>query len=211
MKLNISNNAIKYIQLQRTDHKVPGMIADAYSKDIEDDFNIIKEYLPEKATNVLDIGCGIGGIDVLLYHYFVAQNTNPHMWMLDKSEFPTQMRYGWGETTPFYNSLDLTYATLLANDVPSKNIHCVEANLNFTIDIPTNVEMTLVTSFLSWGFHYPVESYIKNVMKILTKRGRVIIDLRYESDVNVLKLYFKNVEIIIQKGKAYRTVCWGKK
>src|SRR3990172_4861028 len=69
-------------------------IMKAYEKDIRAEYNEIKNFLPVKVNNILDIGCGVGGIDVFLYHHFIAQK--PHFYCLDKSKIDT-IFYGFNK------------------------------------------------------------------------------------------------------------------
>ena len=195
----IPDEAIPYIQLQRTDHKNPETIKADYVDDIAWDYNSIKKHIPEKAESILDIGCGVGLINVFLY----ALYDQPVLHLLDKTEVGGQIYYGMADRTPYYNSLQVTAKTMLDNDILCSNVICLEANEQFKIKAP-NKSMDLITSFISWGFHYPVHTYIDDVIRVLKPGGVLIMDLRDKTDVNLLTDRFNRVDIICQKNKATR-------
>jgi len=62
----------------------------------------------------------------------------------------------------------------------------------------------LVISTLSWGFHYPISTYIKSVFNLLNDKGLLILDLRKgeTSNEELRKLLENfNIEIINSKRK----------
>ena len=70
------------------------------------DYDMIKDFLPEKINSVLDIGCGIGLIDIALYKHY---NNSIKLHLLDKSnriDENTSIR-GFNKNYVFYNSMDL--------------------------------------------------------------------------------------------------------
>ncbi|PIQ73281.1 hypothetical protein CO026_02705 [Candidatus Kaiserbacteria bacterium CG_4_9_14_0_2_um_filter_41_32] len=229
-KIIIPKQAITYIILQRTEYltnnatytnlgklakRLPvgqsillklqasifgGSVARAFEADIKRDYDNINGYLPANATRLLDIGSGIGGIDIFLSrHYAHKIEVN----LLDKTKVEETIYYGFEDSTPFYNSLEIAKDTLLASGVPTEHIILHDA------DIPTNCfgpnKYDLITSFISWGFHYPVSTYIEPVKKSLTDNGVLIIDVRKESGgLEEIKKHFADVQIIFEEGKLMR-------
>ncbi len=53
-----------------------------FSKDMEREYLTIKKYLPKKANSILDIGCGIAGIDIFLSNHY---KKNIDIFLLDKT------------------------------------------------------------------------------------------------------------------------------
>jgi 2-polyprenyl-3-methyl-5-hydroxy-6-metoxy-1,4-benzoquinol methylase len=94
-----------YNQLVEFEAKVrKGSIKKLYEREIQQDFNEIRNYLPVHASNILDVGCGIGGIDVLLFKHYQS-NKDIVFCLLDKTEITTQIYYWFKQTAAFYNSL----------------------------------------------------------------------------------------------------------
>lgn len=204
--MKVIPEAIQYIKLQRTEYANSDTFEQDFVDDIKWDLDSIGTHLPEKADSVLDIGCGVAGIDVLFSEYY----RQPQLFLLDKTELD-RVWYGFQSTGAFYNSLDVAKFMLTENGIPESNVHLVEAQDDFSINTPEHIRFDLVTSFISWGFHYPVETYLSEVMRVIADDGVLIVDLRYEADMGILKSRFNHVEKICQKNKAHRVVCEGVK
>ncbi len=77
----------------------------------------------------------------------------------------------------FYNSLEIAQTTLVENGVPEDRISLIEASEDGRIDLEDE-SIDLVISTISWGFHYPVSTYLDSVHRILSENGSLIIDVR---------------------------------
>src|SRR5215216_4618808 len=44
-----------------------------YFADMKQEFDILKPFLPDRPCTILDIGCGLGGIDIFLNRHFQGQ------------------------------------------------------------------------------------------------------------------------------------------
>lgn len=178
-------------------------IKNDYMADMEAEYLDIKNYLPLKATNILDIGCGIGGIDVFLSKHYNSPETT--FYCLDKTQ-TDDIYYGFKEKAAFYNSLDVAREFLSSNGI--KKIYTLSANDANTIE--TNEKFDLILSLISWGFHYPVETYLSQAYAHLQKGGHLIIDIRKNTmgfdkitsvfrDANVLSETDKKIRILAIK------------
>jgi hypothetical protein len=116
-----------------------------YLETLEEDFRIIEPHLPEKVESILDIGCGMAGIDVFLKRKF----PNATLALLDSDGDETT--YGWHAVCNPYSSRKSAEALLAANGVKADRWH----------DVGTQEELKadLVISLISWGFHYPISTY----------------------------------------------------
>lgn len=174
-----------------------------YASDIEREFATIREHLPPACASLLDIGCGVAGIDVLLYRHF--HPNAPAIYLLDKTETESRVFYGFKSAGAFYNSLNVAHTLLRTNGVPEALIHCVEATPANTIDI--DVRFDLIFSLISWGFHYPVSVYLGRVYELMHDETRLIIDLRKTTEgMELLKEKFSRIEIIMDEPK-FERVC----
>lgn len=147
-------------------------IAALYSEDIARDYAQIREYLPARAANILDIGCGMAGIDVHLFRHYGAR---PKLFLLDKTK-KDFIFYGYKERGAFYNDFRLTGKFLEMNGVPAESIVFVDAEAGNVR--AQNVKFDLVISLISWGFHYPLEIYFEEVLEALAPGGAIIVDVR---------------------------------
>ena len=180
----------------------PGKIRDLYQADMEAEFSSISGHIPYASSDILDIGSGIGGIDVLLAaHYRYAAN----IFLIDKSVVDRNFHYGFEPNGSFYNSLTLSKKFLTTNGVPTNRIFLQEATPNYSIDF--NTQFDLILSFISWGFHYPVETYLNSVYEKLRTDGVCLLDIRNgTTGLRVLEKKFKSVKVIKDFGKYSRVL-----
>lgn len=153
-----------------------GAVRRAFNRDMAREYAEIRPHLPRRAVAVLDIGCGVGGIDVLLYRHYGT----PRLYLADRTETSGQVYYGFQEKGAFYNSLDATRRLLVANGVPEPVLRFREVGSECRLDVPEPLD--LVISLISWGFHYPVKVYADQVRALLRPGGRVILDVRKGTD-----------------------------
>ena len=129
------------------------------------------EWLPKQANAILDVGCGIGGIDALLYEHYGRSN-DLCFYLLDRTQQDEQIGYGYRNRADFYNSFDVTREFLNSNGVPEQSLVTLEAREDADIDLRGPVD--LVISLISWGFHYPVATYLDRSYELLKPGGRLI-------------------------------------
>jgi hypothetical protein len=163
-----------------------------FQKDINTEFSRIKLFLPKESQNILDIGSGMAAIDILVSNHY-GHKVNIHL--LDKAKLDTEIYYGFENKASYYNSFDLALKMLTDNGVSRENIH-----MHDTEDLGPAFQKQkydLVTSFISWGFHYPISTYIQQVSDSMLDNGVLIVDVRKDTDgLNEIKKYYKNVSII---------------
>ena len=127
---------------------------------------LLKKLAPKR---IADIGCGYAFFDL-----FVAQDFNAELVLIDL-ESNDQRHFGFEQEGAAYSSLARAREFLVSNGVPDARI----TTLNPTEETPENVNpVDLVVSFLSCGFHYPVDSYLPFLDKALLPGGTAIFDLR---------------------------------
>ena len=135
--MKVPDECLKWIVLHRTH---------LYVRSIEEDFNGMEPYLPSECSSILDIGCGMAGIDVLLARRY------PHaqLHLLDGDGDESNFRGGMKPSMLPFNSRGAADQLLAANGVTKQVWH----------DIGTqDLKADLVISLLSWGWHYPLETY----------------------------------------------------
>lgn len=222
--LNISDNSIKYILFQRTNYLVlenikwlnsiiirlpfinynqivslearifKKRIKKLFSADMEREFYILKNFLPEKPENILDVGCGIAGVDIFIDKYYKSQGKLINIFLLDKTELDQKIYYGFNQIASFYNSFDIAKEMLKNNGVDLTHVQFEEA---VNSKIFSSNKFDLIISLLSWGFHYPVSTYLEEAYQSLNQGGRLIIDIRKNTDgAELLKKRFGNCRMI---------------
>jgi hypothetical protein len=117
-----------------------------YQKEIAEAFYEMEAFLPETVNTILDIGCGMAGIDV----YLKRRYPQAALWLLD-GDSDSHHKYGFQRKMVPYNSKEATGLMLKANGV----------EYDRWIDAGTDEELKadLIVSLISWGFHYPLDTY----------------------------------------------------
>lgn len=180
----------------------PARIALLYSQDMEKEYTTLKDFLPNSVENILDIGCGVGGIDVFLYRHY---NANINIYLLDKSAVDKKVFYFFEQTGSFYNSLHLAQELLILNGVDKTKIHTQEVTDKNKILFQEN--FGLIISLISWGFHYPVSTYLDEVYNKLKTGGILIIDVRKDTGGGeLLKKKFGSISIVLDEEKYQRVL-----
>jgi SAM-dependent methyltransferase len=178
-------------------------IKTGYIDDMRKEYLSFKDFLPKICTSILDVGCGVAGIDIFLNeHYRESQLV---FYLLDKTRISRSVYYLFRRKGAFYNSLEVAKDMLIQNDVLEKNVHLLEATNKNEIVINGNVDLAI--SLLSWGFHYPIETYLNKVYDLLNKGGSLIIDIRIGTNgINALNNIFNKVEVILTETKYQRVL-----
>ena len=162
-----------------------------------------KAFLPDSAENVMDIGCGLGIINIYLNKFF---NKKSNFFLLDKSRIDKKINYGFSSNYESYNDLNETKNILLENEVDSGSIYLFDVEKKFQI----NKKMNLVISLKSMGYHYPINTYIELFRNCCTKDTVFIYDIGdNQYDENYLETIFDNVKIIYEEktNNVLRRVC----
>lgn len=182
--MNIPDSALTFIRMQRTHYEknLPDRnLRMQYEDDIEGEYRSIRAYLPVNCAAIWDIGCGVGGIDVFLYHHYQGVL----LFLTDFDEISPKLYYGFKQKAAHYNSLSETRDLLSANGVPTSSMKFIPVMGN------PDRKVDLVVSLYSWGYHYPVEEYINRVYSQLSHGGKLVLDVRANtSGVSVLESYF---------------------
>jgi SAM-dependent methyltransferase len=143
----------------------------SYRRDLEDEYRSLVAALPAQVSDVLDIGCGLAGIDLYLYRHYGAK---AQLHLLDRDGI-SDIYYGFNPQGAFYNSLAVARALLENNGVAPGHVHTYEITRD---GFPGAVQYQLILSLISWGFHYPVATYLKEVTAALASGGTLIVDIR---------------------------------
>lgn len=158
MGLVVPESVAKFYLAQRSEPKS----AEAYAAACQFDFEAMKPWLIE--GDLLDIGCGVGGPTAL-----IAQHCRGKVHLLDGTDWGSR-HVGFDSTMAPYNDRAETETMLRANGIAEFRWWPVGAT-----ELP---KVRNVVSLISWGWHYPVSTYLAAVEKALDAGGRLILDLR---------------------------------
>jgi SAM-dependent methyltransferase len=170
-----------YLHLQRHECRQKRQKIRSYGmkemyQELLNQFHLFEKYIPTGTKCVLDIGCGLGYIDVILSRHIPDLN----LYMFD-SLLETN-----NKVNLFYNDLSLTKEFLILNDVNPEKIFLINATATGNdqiINLDPNCFKTLpkidfVISLYAWGWHSRLPKFIKEVYEVLREGGRFIIEIK---------------------------------
>lgn len=145
----------------------------------------MKKYLPENYKTVLDIGSGLGGIDILL----AKGRPDVHLELVD------------GDTSH----------EVISGNIPHSN-HAVMVDYlekngcdNFTITSPEEFKPSkkdIIISYSAWCFHIAPEVYMNSVLECCHKDTVLFLKVRRGAGYMDILQYHFDIEIIERKKKA---------
>jgi SAM-dependent methyltransferase len=121
-----------------------------------------------RVNSMLDIGCGLALVDVLL-----ARAVAPRRVYLLDSEATGVLDRGYKTAMKAWNSTAIAASMFHANvDVGVELVTLAPGS--FELDEP----VYLIISTRSWGHHYPVSMYLESVARSIAPGGVLAVDLR---------------------------------
>lgn len=137
-----------------------------YVTDLRTAYEAIAPWLPATCGEFLDVGSGLGGMDVLIRRHYEERGQAPMVQLLDGWEDPPRMKLH----RQTFNSMRQ------ARNFQVKN-GCYP--LRFGAYVPSvekfDRAVDLVVSFGSWCFHYPPSEYLPRLLKSGVHAGTVLI------------------------------------
>lgn len=157
-----SPEQVEYILRQRTDSKT----ALDYYDECVSEAKFLAPYLVNAKT-IVDIGCGMAGIDVELH----ARLGDRGFYLIDKEDNDSADPYGFAHANRFYNKLSLTreFVDINAPEMRYKAISKPEK-------VTQNADA--IISIYSCGWHYPIDEYLSLMNNKLNFGGILILDIR---------------------------------
>lgn len=166
-------------------------------------FEQVDNYLGIRPNSILDIGCGFAH-----QSRFFNEKYGSNLWLLDgDSSSNNATSYGnWNDNADdlkFYHPVNFLESEL--QRLGTKNFTFVDAK---NINIPTDLKFDLITSWLSCGYHYPVNTYRDLILKHSHEHTRIVIDIRTKGTPENYKGVegFEIVNVISVYGKKRSTV-----
>jgi len=165
----IEDKHFEYLSIQRgavSDFRHTRLLwEDKYKDSLFDIYYSLVPGLPKNAMSILDVGSGLGGIDVLLHKHYPMSS----ICLLDGTNDLAEVI---SHNKPFSNRQ-------VAHDFMVKN----GVDTAWFIDpalVPSVVSphFDLVVSFASYCFHYPPETYLEFIKANITDDAVLIFDVR---------------------------------
>lgn len=172
----------------------PKMWKKAYEKSLMDIYSSIHPVLPAKCASVLDIGSGLGGIDLLLKQSY----RKLHVTLLDGLDCPADVQW---HHKPFSNAK-------VAKDFHEKN---GSSDVDCVFPAPdANKKFDLIVSFAAYCFHIPPADYF-DVVKYARHADTVcIFDVRKERPQYLRELVdVLGKPVVLKNEKKYVRLAFG--
>lgn len=156
----------------------PEAFREAYQAGLWQTMDTLMDHLPERCEAVLDVGAGVGGINLnIAGSYIVRQGHAPKVHLLDARRGDGAVKFH-GE--PFGNET-IARRFLRANALEVAAYHDAEETAAASALLPepgSDPTFDLVVSFAAWGFHFRPALYADWVLSKMRPGGRVILDVR---------------------------------
>ena len=160
-------------------------ISEDYYKIMHLEYQTIKNFL-DSNQNVLSIGAGIGGLEVIINNNYIGTNFT----FIERDFVSKKIKYGWdNKNEEAYNKLDLLENFLISNNIKRSNFNII----NFDKSRLPEKKFNLITSLYSLDFHYDFEIYRSYLSKVSDDKTIIIFDT-IRSDF--FKDIFEDVSVI---------------
>jgi len=159
----------------------------AYNRRMNRLYESLKPFLPLQCNSILDIGSGLGGVDVLLSKHYAGSAS---VELLDgESDLPVVNKH----------------AETFSNHAVMSGFLSKNGVKNFSLSSPQKYDIIprdLIVSFSAYCFHIPVDKYLKLIVESSNDDTVCIFRIRDGKNyLEVLKQYFPNVRIVNEQKK----------
>lgn len=145
----------------------------AYEASLRSIFDQILPALPESCGSILDIGSGLGGIDVLLAGHY---DFRPAVRLVDGESDPPIVKQSF---EPF-NDMKVAGDFLWKNGVKDFGYYTPG---NLAMAAEKEGKFDLVVSFFAYAFHIHPGNYLDDLLKVIRKDTIVVLDVRRSKEV----------------------------
>ena len=179
----------------------PISIGRAYFDDMSSEYKSIKNYINPQNKEILSIGGGLGGLELILNKKFNVKSFT----FIERNFISPKIKYGWdSNNNEGYNDLDLLKNFLIKNDLPSSKFTIFD----YDKDVLPNKKFDLVISLFSLDYHYDFNIYLNYLKQISHKETKIVFDT---IRADYFKGIFKEIDILNSRintvHKSQRLIC----
>lgn len=173
----------EYLKLQKGSldylKKDPIAWGTAYAGSLKKQYLNIRHWLPKRCGSLLDVGSGLGGIDILISRHYVnfmdSPQQYPRVFLLDGIADPPVMTLH----RKTFNHMGVAARFLTDNGIPFQNIGWFSPDFVRDATRAFFDSFDLIVSFGSWCFHYEPNTYLPQLLNgAIGPETVVIIDVR---------------------------------
>jgi hypothetical protein len=197
MSFVINDEHFEYLSIQRgeiSDHRHDRKAWErAYAESIGGIVENVRPHLPAHCQAMLDIGGGLGGVDILLSRLY----STPSVHILDGLEDPPVVR----SHASTFNNASVTLDFLAANGVQNAHVY-------YPRPYPA-VQYDLIVSFAAYCFHIPPTTYF-DILTEMSHPGTVFIfDVRATKPLWLEQLCgLLGKPVLLERGKKHVRLRW---
>jgi hypothetical protein len=179
----------------------PISIGRAYFDDMSSEYESIKNYINPQNKEILSIGGGLGGLELILNKKFNVKSFT----FIERNFISPKIKYGWdSNNNEGYNDLDLLKNFLIKNVLPFSKFTI----FNYDKDVLPNKKFDLVISLFSLDYHYDFNIYLNYLKQISHKETKIVFDT---IRADYFKGIFKEIDILNSRintvHKSQRLIC----
>lgn len=142
---------------------------EAYERDLWGTYVEMRPHLPARCNRILDVGSGLGGIDILLFRHYEGMTG---ITLLDGLNDPPVM----DKHAKTFSNGQAAADFMRRNEVPSAHVWLADPS---AADVLVGGPLyDLVVSFGSWCFHYPPAVYLERVIQASHPGTVFVLDVR---------------------------------
>ncbi len=177
-------------------------MSDTYIQRKIRNFEYIDQYFNVPFKNILDIGCGNA------YESREFQKKyGSKLWLIEGDANKNNNKADIARSGKYQDSVDnfLAYFPLEEvkkglDELGTKNYTLLDSS---DIDIPEDIEFDLITSYLSCGYHYPLDTYKDIILKHSHKDTKLVFDIRNRKGNLILPEGVKVLHEFYRQGSKY--------
>jgi SAM-dependent methyltransferase len=156
-----------------------------YQADISATYRSILPHLPKTCARFLDVGSGLGGVDVLIRRHYQGRGQDPTVHLLDGEEDPPVM---------YVHRRTFNHMVIARNFQVKNGLSPLALITHKPTASGFERPFDLVVSFGSWCFHYPPAEYLELLERSGLHAGSVVIlDVRSNKPE-----YFEELERVLE-------------
>ena len=166
-------------------------IGKSYYNRMSEEFKTLKNHIDQKDKNLLSIGGGMGGLEVILNNNFEINFFD----FIERNIVTKKIIYGWSDNnSEAYNNLNLQTEFLVKNGLPRGKFKVFDIDK----DTPPSKKFDVVISLYSLDYHYDFNQYAKYLKDNTHKESKIIFDTIRP---DFFKSVFKEVVILSETTK----------
>jgi len=144
-------------------------IGESYYNNMNEEYKTIEEYIDPKNKNLLSIGGGLGGLEIIINQKFDVN----FFYFIERNYVSKKVKYGWdNKNTEAYNDLSLQKNFLIKNGMQPSKFDIFD----YDHDQLPNGKFDIIIYLFSLDYHYDFNIYLQYLKKTTNDSSIIILD-----------------------------------